>query len=379
MRADGIVREVLRDVEGEIHRARLGAVSAAVCALISGGQIGLAALGRAIGRRSHKHGIKRIDRLLGNRALVVELELIYAAIVRYVLRSVARPVILLDWTESGHDMYSLTAAVPLQGRAIAIYSVTVPRSQYTARRVENTFLDKLRTLLPSTCRPILVGDAGFRAPWMRRVQQMGWDFVVRVRGRTLVQRVGGEKWQHWKQLTTPTRGKAHALGTFRIVKQMAVEAQLVFFERRALKSAEKRRNARARRAARGNREPWLLATTLSRSANDVVAIYKARMQIELTFRDLKSHRFGWGFEDARCRSTARVAVQLMLVAVASLVVMLVGIAAEAAGMQKHYQANTIRKRRVLSLVALGRVVIRTVEKPRIAAQLRNHLPFKGIP
>lgn len=379
MRADGIVRQVLSDVQSEIHRARFGAVSAAVSALIQGGQIGLAALGRAIGPSSHKHGIKRIDRLLGNRALVAELELIYAAIARYVLRSVKRPVILLDWTESGEDMYSLTAAVPLQGRAIAIYSVTVPRSQYTARRIENAFLERLRTFLPSSSRPILVGDAGFRAPWMRHVQEMGWDFVVRVRGRTLVQRVGGESWRHWKQLTTPTRGKPRSLGAFRIVRQMNVEVQLVVVDQRAPKSAEKRRNARARRAARGNREAWLLATSLSHSAKQVVAIYKTRMQIELTFRDMKSHRFGWGFEDARCRSTTRVAVQLMLVAVASLVVMLVGIAAEAAGLQKQFQANTIRKRRVLSLVALGRAVINTVVERLGVGRIRDRLPFVGIP
>src|SRR5690606_40091519 len=105
----------------------------------------------------------------------------------------------------------------------------------------------------------------------------------------------------------------------------------------------------------------------------------ARMQIELTFRDLKSHRFGWGVEDAGCRSTKRVAVQLMLVAVASLVVMLVGIAAEAKGLQKQFQANTIRKRRVLSLVALGRAVINTVHEQLRVAKLRDHLPFVGIP
>lgn len=379
MRADGIVREVLCDVEREIHRARLGAVCAAVTALIHGGRIGLSALGRAIGQRSHKHGIKRIDRLLGNQALVAELEIIYAAIARYVLRSVERPVILLDWTESGHDMYSLTAAVPLHGRAITIYSVTVPRSQYTARLVENAFLEKLRTFLRSNCRPILVGDAGFRTPWMRRVQQMGWDFVARVRGRTLVKRVDGGAWQHWKHLSTGSSNRPRSLGTYCIARQMAVEAQLVLVDRRAPTSAEARRNARARRAARGNREACLLATSLSRSAKDIAAIYKARMQIELTFRDLKSHRFGWGFEDAGCRSTKRVAVQLMLVAVASLVVMLVGIAAEAKGLQKQFQANTIRKRRVLSLVALGRAVINTVHEQLRVAKLRDHLPFVGIP
>ena len=82
------------------------------------------------------------------------------------------------------------------------------------------------------------------------------------------------------------------------------------------------------------------------------------MQIEETFRDLKSHRFGWSFEDARTKSCARMAVMLLLAALASAMAMVAGLAAAAMGLERHYQANTIRTRRVLSLVYLGRAVIR---------------------
>lgn len=369
---------------GEIHRARVNAVTAAVLALVKGGQVGVAALGRAIARTTHKHGIKRADRLIGNQHLLDELETFYAAIARFALRGVMRPVILLDWTEAGKGMCTLAAAVPVRGRAITILAMTVPQTQYTAPAVEKLFVQKLAALLAPKCVPILVADAGFRAPWMRMVRAAGWDFVTRVRGKTLVQRVGEEHWQHWKELLPSRSRKPRTLGTYRIVRACCVEAQLVVVDARSPRSRKtepRRRNLRALRATRAHREPWFLATSLQSTPKLVVELYAARMQIELTFRDLKSHRFGWGFEDARSHSIARAAVQIMLAALASLVCMTIGLAAEAAGLHLRYQANTTRKRRVLSLVTLGRAVIRDLLQTRRSPALEssNSVEIMGIP
>jgi hypothetical protein len=385
MRAEGIVRQVLGDVESGIHRAREDAVTAAVLALVRGGRIGLAALGRAIANRSYKHGIKRIDRLLGNEILTKELDSIYAAIARYVLRGMKRPVVLVDWTQSGETTCTLTAAVPIQGRAITIYSVTCRASRYTSRALERRFLLALRTILGGDRTPILVGDAGFRGPWIRQIATMGWDFVARIRGRTHVQRVEETQWQRWNSLIPLARRKARSLGRYRFVKAGSFEANLVIFDGRSRRarlpsSPVKHGSTRAKHGSNAAREPWFLATSLPLPAAEIVKIYASRMQIELTFRDLKSHRFGWGFEDARCRSTSRIAAQILLAALASLVCMLVGIAAEAAGLHKSYQANTITKRRVLSLVALGCAVIRTGDTRELpTAVVRDYAPFVGIP
>ena len=381
MRAENIVRQVLRDVEGKIHRARLKTVSAAVLALIRGGQISLAALGRAVGPRSYKHGIKRIDRLLGNEALAEELEVIYAAIIRHVLRSVKRPVILIDWTDTGDQMSTKTAAEPKQGRAITIYSTTLTESQYASPRVHTKFLETLRTLLARDCRPILVTDAGFQGPWMRCVRAMNWEFVTRIRGRTFVQRDSSAPWQRWKELIGEARRTPRSLGTHRIIRSQNIAAELVVVDRRPRFRPTTPRNARALRATRAHHEPWFLATSSTLPAKQIVSFYAARMQIELAFRDLKSHRFGWGFEDSRCGSTKRVAIQIMLAALASLIVLLVGLAAEAAGHRKQFQANTITKRRVLSLVTLGRAVLATLNEhiPIYVGLLRNRLQFVGIP
>lgn len=387
MRAESILRQVLHELGTKIHQARVNTLSAAVIALINGGHVGLSALGRALGPQSQKHGIKRVDRLLGNQKLFEELDRIYAAVTLYVLRSArceTRPTILVDWTESGRAMCALSAAVPVEGRAVTIYSITVPVSQFASVAVETAFLAKLQTLLGECCKPILVADAGFRGPWIKAVQAMGWDFLVRIRGRTQVQLADEQHWQHWRKLSSLAGSNPRSLGRGRLVRTRSVEARFVVVDRRswrARSSKHKRRSLRQQRAVKAQRDPWFLATSLQWPPRDVVNLYAQRMQIELSFRDLKSRRFGWSFEDARCRSTSRVAIQIMLTTLASVISMLVGIAAENAGINRRFQANTINNRRVLSLVWLGREVIRktpTLLKNLLVPNLADSSRFEGI-
>lgn len=384
MRAEQILRRVLGGLASEVHKARLNGLTAAVLALIGGGELALTQLGRAMAQRCKvKHGIKRADRLLGNTALFAELDVIYAAIAQFVIRSTKRPVILVDWTEAGKDMCALTAAVPVEGRAVAIYSITCPLAKSNSPAVEDELLQKLGSLLPTRCKPILVTDAGFRAPWIRKVHALQWDFVARVRGSSQVQRVGDACWQRWKDLFPMARRSPRCLGSFRVAKSKSYEARLVTVDKRSRQARRshprKPRSLRANRAAKGNREPWILATSLLESPAEIVAIYAKRMQIELTFRDLKSHRFGWGFEDGRSRSVARIAIQILLATLASLVTMLVGIAAEQAGLRPSFQANTTRHRRVLSLVALGCLVLRAKRAGPPLRSVPRFLRIVGIP
>ena len=52
---------------------------------------------------------------------------------------------------------------------------------------EKQLLQRLRALLPKSVTPILVTDAGFRAPWFRAVARFGWHYIGRLRHRTLIQ------------------------------------------------------------------------------------------------------------------------------------------------------------------------------------------------
>lgn len=384
MRADHILNRTLADATLVMHRARANAVVSAVKALMRGGQVALSAMGRELMPRSPKHGIKRIDRLLGNQSLIKELPLIYHALARRVLGTTQRPVILLDWTLAGDAMCSLTAAVPIRGRALVIHSVTVSKKQWTSRTVEDAFLAALRVLVGPDRKPILVADAGFRGPWRCSVEALGWDYVVRIRGRAQVQRVGEEAWSSCRTLWAMATRRARSLGRYRIGRNQRREENVVVVDKRSGRARQPApctpRRAVAKQQARSHREPWMLATTLRLPAKQVVAIYAARMQIELTFRDLKSHRFGWSFEDAGCKSPARVAIQVMLAALASFVCLIAGIAVEEARLQTRFQANTTRSRRVLSLVRLGREAIQSLDELSDLPEpnLSQHQLFVGI-
>jgi hypothetical protein len=106
------------------------------------------------------------------------------------------------------------------------------------------------------------------------------------------------------------------------------------------------------------RAPWLLATSLPHergSERRIKQLYATRMQIQETFRDTKSHRFGFGLRYARSTSLGRIHVMLLLlVALATLVLWLVGSAARAHNLARQFQANTISHRAVLSTPFLGR-------------------------
>jgi hypothetical protein len=245
---------------------------------------------------------------------------------------------------------------------VLIYAETHPLARYTNRRVEAAFLRRLRSVLPDACRPIVVTDAGFRAPWLRRVLSMGWDYVGRVRGRAYVRPVDGNRWLLFDELYLKARRTATDLGRWSVNRSQPYESRLVALRqrRRRWKPGDRRRalDAGVRGEVQASREPWLLTTSLTQeSAGAVANIYAKRMQIEETFRDTKSPRFGWSLETARTRRTARVDVMMLIGALASLLVLMVGIAAEASKVHRGFQANTITKRRVLALTTLGRLVL----------------------
>lgn len=82
------------------------------------------------------------------------------------------------------------------------------------------------------------------------------------------------------------------------------------------------------------------------------------MQIEEGFRDLKSSRYGFGFENAYSKKRDRIAVLLLIAMLASFIAWLIGWAAEKEGMHYQFQSNTIKNRRVISLFFLGCRIIR---------------------
>jgi hypothetical protein len=365
VRSIKILREKLSKGFHFLHARRQEALWRGVEALMHGGRLWLTALGRDMrGPALEKHRIKAADRLLGNRAIHAGLPNIYRALAVWLLRRMPRPVLLVDWTGCGPDQFLLSVGVPFGGRSILLHGVVVHRRKLATRAVHTRFLKTLASILPPQCRPILVTDAGFFHHWFAQVTTLGWDFVGRVRGRYCVT-VKGEK-MPIKALYRRASRHHSDLG-FGEVGAIRRDRRRLILSAKPKPKGRKRKTRQGRRGRSGNdinlsrgaKEPWLLATSLSCAARKVVEIYATRMQIEESFRDLKSHRFGWAFCSAKSKDPKRIEVLLVIAALASIALSLVGAAAEHRKIERQFQANTVRTRRVLSLVTLGERVVRT--------------------
>lgn len=105
--------------------------------------------------------------------------------------------------------------------------------------------------------------------------------------------------------------------------------------------------------------PWLLATNVSRAVlNEVqiVNLYAKRMQIEESFRDLKSTAFGIALRNNRTRCTRRLNILLLIALLAEILMWWNGLIANQVKWHFEFQANSIKHRRVLSIPRLGREV-----------------------
>lgn len=206
-------------------------------------------------------------RLLGNFHLQQEQPLFYAAMAKRLLRQLPRPVLLLDWTKAVDGFYALVAALPVDGRALPLYTQVHPKKKQGNRRVHRQFLHTLAALVPPGCRPIVVMDAGFGSHvWQMIQQELDWDFVVRIRGIVQVCPDPGTDWIAATSLyahatATPadvgrwTLCRSGAQGRYRLV-QIKQPPQPRHRWRKAPRSGTQKS---AKAAAK---EPWLLATSL---------------------------------------------------------------------------------------------------------------------
>lgn len=378
MRVIRIVSQVLEGLQGKIHRTRLLAVLAAVVAIVEARRLSAAAVGRALATQTEdKHGIKRMDRMLGNPALQRQWPEFFGAMAGWVLREVKQPVVLVDWTHVTGRFRALYAAVAFEGRALTVYE-EVHHERYLGNTfVQNRFLKRLAALLPEGCKPLIVSDAGFHGAFFRQVKALGWHFLGRIRGTAKARREDGVSYSKAQLYRRATR-QAKSLGVLSLyTSRQSVSARLVLVHRpRKAKRAATACCGKDEREYRARaRDPWLLATSLlTPSADAIVALYEKRMQIEQVFRDAKNHRFGWCLRHVRSKDKGRLTVLLMLAALATLAVILLGIAVHVQGRARRFQANTL-SRRVLSFFFLGNACLAHPSKrPKFRlSQVRSYL------
>lgn len=399
MRALALLQKSLKKALAPLHKSRRDTLWVATQALMRGGTLTLTELGRAVsGKSKKKHDIKRMDRLLGNRQMHSEQIAVYRGIAHFLFKKTRHPLILVDWTTTGTKRlhHALVATTPVHGCSATVYSEVHPEKLLGSPKVERLFLKRLRAVLPQDCVPTVVTDAGFRTPWFDAVTALGWHFVGRLRHRTHFQNATSGAWEHIKSLHCLAKPQAADLGQVLLTKSVPRWRRLVLIrsKRRSKKPKSKPKRRQKRRSDRiseksrahhrersrvAAKEPWLLATSLAKqTAKQVVNIYSTRMQIEQTFRSWKSHRFGWSFDYARSRDPRRIEILLLLAALAGLAMLLAGLAAQAEGIDRDYQANTERKRRVFAAVFIGRILVMQGHHFLMGAILQAQLELRRI-
>lgn len=382
MQAQAVLHKRIEETCGPMHAARRTALEATVGAAVRGQQLTVTALGRAMESETfEKHNIKRADRLLSNNHLQGYREELYGLLAQRLVGTQKHPVILVDGSDLDewrrHQL--LRASLVVADRALTVHEEVHGRKTAVKPRTHGQFLKRLEALLPVDCQPVLVTDAGFKTPWFQAVEKLGWYWLARVRERRYCQRADDDPWLSVKSLHAQATATPRALGEVRLARGQAHSCQMVHYKGKAKgrhhinRYGERSRGQRSQKAARAAREPWVLATNLSATphlARKVVRLYGKRMQIEASFRDMKSARFGLALEYHRSRDPQRLAILLLIAALALMVLWLIGTAARGRGLTRHYQANTVRHREVLSVIFLG---IRIVERARecfTASELR---------
>lgn len=346
-----------------MHKIRRLSLFAAIESTINGASLSVTGLGRNISNRAlEKHRIKRVDRLCSNAHLQKEILPIYAQMCASLIGKTKHPIIHVDWSDMDDrkQHFLIRASLAAQGRSLTLFEEIHPLNRKEKPKTHRLFMERLKAMLPEDCKPIIVTDAGFRIPWFELVESLDWDFVGRVRNKTYCKKKRGTSWFPIKQLYQSATLRAKDLGLYLQGMKKSFEARMIIIWRKPKGRKDKtangkraRRSKKSRACAAREKEPWLLATSLPQTrglSKKVVKIYATRMQIEESFRDLKT---GLNMNACGSRNSPRLQVLLLIALVAQYLLFLLGLAVKSAKKHRRYQANSVKNRNVLSNQFIG--------------------------
>lgn len=361
MRVDKFLHNLLNNA---IHQKRITTLSQVVKSSLQTKNLSLTALGRGIDNScQERSNIRKVDRLLGNQNLLLDKDMIYKSVNQYLLSGVSQPIIIVDAVKLPNvDYYALRASCPVGGRSYTLYEAIYSKGEDPESMVHKNFLFTLKKLIPNSCCPVIITDAGFHNPWFKLVLANGWDFIGRIRGLKICRFMAEKLYIPCSLLWAGSKKKPEHLGEVILNKKNPLQVNIYRYKKNmeGRQSQNKKRRRDDDDYSRSTREPWLLASSLGEnySPQAVIGMYKRRMKIEESFRDLKSNKYGLGMEKVKTIHKNRLEIFLLIAMLSNLIACLIGKVIEARGQHYAFQANSTKCRRVLSLVYLGCQAIR---------------------
>lgn len=376
MHADQIVQQFLDTHLDAMHDARRRVMGRLVWAAMLGSWLSLSRLARGVSGPdcSMKARLKRVDRYVGHARTGCEGEQVAQALLERLCRWLSPLVIAVDWsaTSPGGTFVELRASVVWlgMGRGLTVYQRVYPAAKQGNRIAESGLLASLAKWIPPGTRVIVLTDAGFRAPWFKAVAEQGWGWIGRIRGGNKVCS-GDEDWREVVEFGCAAKPKPQRFADSLLTKRNRLHCDLVTVRCRRIGRPRYQRPGHgskkktAMEAGRSACEPWVLAHSIELRdlrADEIVALYARRMQIEENFRDTKSLAFGMGAQIGRSRSAPRLQALLLIGTLASFLLWHIGQIAEAEGLHRRFMATT-RKTRELSLLTLAKLLCERLDIP----------------
>lgn len=353
-----------------IHKIRLNSLMTACTSAALNNKLFLTGLGRNISSNTKtSSNIEKVNRLLGNKHLHHERRAFYQSMAAKLIPRWMSPWLHVDWSciNATTNLYVLRASLSLKGRSIVIYEECHPKKKENNQGVHQQFLKNLRTILPLCVKPIIVTDAGFRAPWFTAVREMGWDFVGRLRNKNLLRLEDTNIWKLSASYFEQATGIPKHLGSALLTKEKQLSVHLVLYKAKSKERHKRNLNkkistsSKSQRYSKSAKEPWLLTTSLPKSKENpqlIVNIYRQRMRIEENFRDSKCSHYGLGLKHSLTKTPERMAILLLIAAIATFSAWLAGLITIYQGKASDFQAHSAKFTRSLSVVYLGREVLK---------------------
>jgi hypothetical protein len=329
------------EVFGEhVHAAVVRSMSNGVSGVLNATMSSIAAIGRAYAELAHissRSGIKQVDRLLSNDG--VELSEVMALWVRHVVGETPSIVVAMDWTDFDDDDHTTlcVSIMTTHGRATPLAWKTVKKSKLRSRRtkIELQMVKQLRQWLPEQVSVEWLADRAFGYRELYElIGSYGWHYTIRFRDNIKVYEPNDAMCLP-AAAYVPANGRALKLVRAQLTHQRFEVPAAIFVKRKGMKDA------------------WCLASSRADAdASDIVRSYGKRFTIEETFRDTKDITFGMGLRATHIRDPERRDRLLLLIAIAQVLLTLLGAASEASGLDRTLKTNTV-KHRTMSLLNQG--------------------------
>jgi hypothetical protein len=238
--------------------------------------------------------------------------------------------LIVDASKVGFGHQLLMVAAAYRRRAIPLAWCWLRGQRgHSSAATQLALLAYVRRLVPNSTRVVVVGDAEFGSiSVLQQLAQWGWGYVLRQKGCHRVAAYRRRTWHAIANLVTHPRQWVW-WSQARLTRQWAYHTTLFAYW------------------AKGENQPWLLATNLP-DRYTARRVYARRMWIEEMFGDLKDH--GFDLEATHLRHFLRLNRLTLAVCLLYVWLLFVGQTVIRAGLR--HQVDR-RDRRDLSLFRIG--------------------------